>query len=86
MTEIKRYVLMTIDLEYNPGIARPWMNENPNGEWVRWEDVEKLLRSILEESESTGCHLFEATVENERVIRVLRRALPSEKPNDQTPP
>jgi hypothetical protein len=34
---------MTIDLEYNPGIARPWMDENPNGEWVRWEDVKDLI-------------------------------------------
>jgi hypothetical protein len=45
MTEIKRYSLMTIDLEYNPGITRPWMEESQRGEWVRWEDIEGLIQA-----------------------------------------
>jgi hypothetical protein len=38
MTEIKRYA---------PVWAPPdEMIENPQGQWVRWEDVEKLLKRL----------------------------------------
>jgi hypothetical protein len=50
MSEIKRYS-PAIDYWYE-GVAEfisPVMNQEPNGEWVRWEDVQELLDAQAEE-------------------------------------
>jgi hypothetical protein len=45
MTEIKRYAI-------DPYLERPLeriLLEHPEGDWVAWEDVEKLLAEMREE-------------------------------------
>jgi hypothetical protein len=40
MSEIKRYSEVIRNCEYEG------MHQSPNGQWVRWEDVEKLLKRL----------------------------------------
>ena len=39
-----KFKLQRYKQDYNEGWYRPW----PDGEWVKWEDVEPLLSNITE--------------------------------------
>jgi hypothetical protein len=48
MTEIKRYDLVTVGSDWHC-IDR--MEQRPDGDWVRWEDVENYLKDWVPKSD-----------------------------------
>ena len=48
MSEIKRYIIDLVKME---------AGESPNGDWVRWEDVEGLVEAVCELAEMQEEHV-----------------------------
>jgi len=55
MGTLTRYNMSVCECEFGPHME---LEKTPEGEWVKWEDVETLLYSLLEKSKQEDIKNF----------------------------